>query len=280
MEELSQITVVEGHEANQHAFAIGVTKVTIERILRLDRHRADALALYLFYAYTARWQHTNEVWATNSYVCQGLGWGVDKLKLVKRVLKELGLISDSQPQRGKGGRLVRWTLRVNYFVTSGVISPPLVETAVNRDELLSIKKKETNTYVLPSALADLTDTWAEWLRYKRERRNPMTPTTCKLQVAKLLTMGVEHGRAAMLLAMERGWQGFGFDGYAPLALKGKTLDQLDKMESERRGKINLMTREYGQGARETGKVGKQMKALEAELREIRTARNVILDKLI
>jgi hypothetical protein len=189
-----------------------------------------------------------------------------------------------------------WRVKVRYVVgrwrhdDSGIIDTeaehqrsftlPVVKTTPNRELLVDETKKKTNTYALPSALADLADTWAEWLRYKRERRNPMTPTTCKLQVAKLLTMGVEHGRAAMLLAMERGWQGFGFDGYAPLALKGKTLDQLDKMESERRGKINLMTREYGQGARETGKVGKQMKALEAELREIRTARNVILDKEI
>jgi hypothetical protein len=155
----------------------------------------------------------------------------------------------------------------------------LSETTATKNDSIE-KKNNLKTYELPPAIADLTDTWAEWLRYKRERRNPMTPTTCKLQVAKLLMMGVEQGRAALVLAMERGWQGFGFNGRAPLALDGKTLDQLDKMESERRGKINLMTREYGQGARETGKVGQQMKALEAELREIRTARNVILDKLI
>jgi len=154
----------------------------------------------------------------------------------------------------------------------------LSETTATKNDL-SEKKNNLKTYELPSALADLADTWAEWLRYKRERRNPMTPTTCKLQIAKLLTMGVERGRAAMILAMERGWQGFGFNGHAPLDLRGKTLDQLDKMARERRDKLSQMTRRYGDKARETGAVGKQMKALDVELQEIVAATNVILDRL-
>src|SRR5580765_499306 len=153
----------------------------------------------------------------------------------------------------------------------------LSETTATKNDLH--KNNNKKTYELPSALADLADTWAEWLRYKRERRNPMTPTTCKLQVAKLLTMGVERGRAALLLAMERGWQGFGFNGHAPLDLRGKTLDQLDKMARERRDKLSQMTRRYGDKARETGSVGKQMKALDVELQEIVAATNVILDRL-
>jgi hypothetical protein len=154
----------------------------------------------------------------------------------------------------------------------------LSETTATKNDSIE-KKNNLKTYELPTALADLKDTWEAWLRYKRERRNPMTPTTCKLQVAKLLTMGVERGRAAMLLAMERGWQGFGFNGHAPLDLRGKTLDQLDKMAKERRNKLHEMTRRYGDKARETGAVGKTMKQLDAELREITAATNVILDRL-
>jgi hypothetical protein len=107
----------------------------------------------------------------------------------------------------------------------------------------------------------------------------MTPTTCALQIGKLLKMGAERGRAALVLAMERGWTGFGFNGHAPLDLRGKSLAQLDKMAKERSDKLSTMTRRYGSDARETGAVGQQMKQQDAELREIRAATDVILDRL-
>jgi hypothetical protein len=99
--------------------SVGVTKATFERIMKTcGRHRADALALYLFYAYTARWQHTtNEIWATTRYACDGLGWGKDKLIAVKKQLMALGLVENVMV-RDESGRVTQkgWRIRVRFIV--------------------------------------------------------------------------------------------------------------------------------------------------------------------
>jgi hypothetical protein len=156
-EQLSTLVVAEGSEENQYAFAIGVTKITIERILKLKTHRADALALYLFYAYTARWQYTNEVWANNEYTRQRLGWGIDKVKHVKKVLRQLGLISESKAIRGEKGRAKKWLIKVNYFVTTGLVSQPVVKPATYIEEVLGTRTKKNN-------LAECEEIWRYYPR--------------------------------------------------------------------------------------------------------------------
>ncbi len=107
--------VAEG-DANQ--WAIGVTKATFERIMKVEcprGHRADALALYLFYAYTSRWQNTSKVWATNSFAGKALGWSPRKVATIKWLLTELGLV-ENFPLTGKSGRFDKWLTKIRYVV--------------------------------------------------------------------------------------------------------------------------------------------------------------------
>jgi hypothetical protein len=142
--------VAEGSEDNQSAFAVGVTKITIDRILRLNTHRADALALYLFYAYTARWKNTNEIWANNQYAAKSLSWGVDKVRRVRQILLDLGLI-EAIHQRGERGRMTRPLVRVNYLVRPADQSlnlPVVVKSAPNEEVQVPLKKNSTVARIL------------------------------------------------------------------------------------------------------------------------------------
>jgi hypothetical protein len=99
---------------------IAVTKATVDRILKSD-NPADALALYMFYAYTAKWQETNSAYATTQYSKKGLDWGRDRMKNAKKTLMDLGLIKNVRRTHPETGRVLGWYIKVNYLMKN----PPL-----------------------------------------------------------------------------------------------------------------------------------------------------------
>ena len=77
-----------------------ISKPTLDRILKSDH--PDAIALYVFYYYTAKWQGTNYAKCTSSYVMKGLKIGKVKFLNWKRVLLGLKLIEDIIAKNEKG----------------------------------------------------------------------------------------------------------------------------------------------------------------------------------
>lgn len=84
--------------------------VTVERLFALG---SDVFLLYAFYYKTAKWQKTNEIWATNEYVTQKLGWGVKKVRDIKKILIDNGFIS--QEKQRENGSITAWTIRLRYI---------------------------------------------------------------------------------------------------------------------------------------------------------------------
>ena len=106
---------------------IVLSKYLIDLLLK-EKRFSDCIALYTFYYYTAKWQRTDQPRATVAYVAAGIGWGTDKVQLIKARLKELGLIEEIS-QRGADGKLTGHFVRVNFIwhsKSSGVHSPPKV----------------------------------------------------------------------------------------------------------------------------------------------------------
>lgn len=101
-------------EDSPDAHIIGLTKVTIDRILKLPSP-GDCLALYTFYCYTAKWQNTAAIRCTSEFVKNGLDWGSDRFNKAKKQLLALGLIEDIKA-RGDGGLVEGWYVRVRFFV--------------------------------------------------------------------------------------------------------------------------------------------------------------------
>ena len=65
---------------------------TFQKFMKYGKDFSNLVALYTFYIYHANHQKTNQPLATNNFVRNGLGWSLDKIKRIKRILKELGLI--------------------------------------------------------------------------------------------------------------------------------------------------------------------------------------------
>ncbi len=76
-----------------------------------------ALALYLFYYDRAKFQQTNQPWATVAYCSKGLGWGERQVRFARNNLKSLGLIEDIRPEIGS-----KTYTRLNFITTENTLS--------------------------------------------------------------------------------------------------------------------------------------------------------------
>jgi hypothetical protein len=65
---------------------------TFQKFMKYGKDSANLVSLYSFYIYHAGLQETNQPLATNDFVKRGLNWSLDKVKRVKKILKELKLI--------------------------------------------------------------------------------------------------------------------------------------------------------------------------------------------
>ncbi|MBD3195911.1 MAG: hypothetical protein GF317_12690, partial [Candidatus Lokiarchaeota archaeon] len=80
-----------------------ISKATIDILLR-EKDFHNLFSLYIFYYYTGKWQKTTKIKCTNTYTSKGLGWGICKVKEVKKRLTELGFIQ-SVVDRDENGRV-------------------------------------------------------------------------------------------------------------------------------------------------------------------------------
>jgi hypothetical protein len=92
---------------------IMINKATMDR-LKDEERPGDLLALYGWYCYTASWQETNVVWANVSYMSELTKWSVEKVRRIRKKLKELDLIEDVQ-KRVDGNKLGKRYVIVKYI---------------------------------------------------------------------------------------------------------------------------------------------------------------------
>ena len=94
-------------------YPIMISRVVFEALLKEEPSaRTDLIGLYMFYHSVRLKQHTTTVFATNSYVCKGLGWTVKRLNKRKRKLKELGLVTRIT-RLNQNGDIVGHYVRIN-----------------------------------------------------------------------------------------------------------------------------------------------------------------------
>ena len=139
-----------------------VISPSIINLLQPQENFSDLLALYIFYCHIANWQKTNQPRATIEYTAKGMSWGIDKVRLRKKRLLELGLIESVQ-RRGLNGNMLKQYIRVNYIWTKesilnaynisteiagvrelpgSVKSDPNTCSALNKEKTYSANKKE------------------------------------------------------------------------------------------------------------------------------------------
>lgn len=94
-----------------------LSKQTFELFLRVGKTErySDVLGLYMFYYYTAKWQHTNQPKCTTNFTAEGIGWTRDKVIKNKKVLVRLGLIEDIQDRDEVTGYVKGHYIKLNYI---------------------------------------------------------------------------------------------------------------------------------------------------------------------
>lgn len=129
-----------------------VNKTTIDRLFQEENQ--NTLILYLFYYKTAKWQKHNPIKANDDYCKRCLHWGIDRLQLAKKRLKEMNLIEVIKRTTDEG-KVQGWYVKVNYLIdettipkTTIPIKPQLVcqETnTINNNILNTNNNKNINT---------------------------------------------------------------------------------------------------------------------------------------
>ena len=208
---------------------IGLTKATLWRLLQLEEHRADAIALYVFYAYTARWQGGRDIRATNTYAARGLNWGTRKVSVVRQVLEELGLVK-AIPVRSGGGQVEEWHVRVFYLTGHWAPDEQAIESDPEEDRhnAFSQHVAETQAIIREKGIANkkekITKSWqpstdfldealqAEWAAFQLHRKQmgkPMTPLARRRMIEQLNTQfaGIPERIQALGQSIANGWQG-------------------------------------------------------------------------
>ena len=104
-----------------------------ELFMAHEKEGMEAMQVFMHLMYTARLQKTNQVWANNEYIMQGLKIGGDRLKRAKAWLHGKGMISYIQP-REAGGTMGKSYIRLNYIHQNEI-----VKQAVKSDSTGGVK---------------------------------------------------------------------------------------------------------------------------------------------
>ncbi len=87
----------------------------------------DAFLVFTHLLYTAKRQHTNQVWAALEYLKKGLSLGIPRIKAAKSFLREHGIIEYKQDSDETGKRLKTY-IRIKYLRNPGEKADPAEET--------------------------------------------------------------------------------------------------------------------------------------------------------
>lgn len=90
-----------------------ITKQTYDAFLTAESP-SDAIALYSFYYYTAKWQKTNQPKCNTQYAAKGLKWSDARVRRAKKDLMNLGLVEDIQQKCN--GKIVGCYIKLNYVI--------------------------------------------------------------------------------------------------------------------------------------------------------------------
>lgn len=213
-------------------------KATIDKLFQSE-NPADVVSLYIFYYYTAKWQHTNQPKCTTHYTANALKWGEAKTRKVKKQLSELGLIEDVK-SRDENGEISGHFIKVNYILKQSTLSNihtlknpqggeihSVAESEANalkeyikclKKEIEMLKNKEINKEnpiekILESYTQNETtlDLLHEWLKVRKAKRAAMTDYSIRLNLNKLETLAKQSNLSVNNYLKEviaRGWQAF------------------------------------------------------------------------
>lgn len=189
---------------------IMIPKATMDLLLKQDKP-AQLIALYTFYYYTAKWQHTNQPKATASYVAKGLKWDESTVKKYRTQLVNLGLI-DTVRKRDDNGTFIQCYTKINFIWSKAKTkdsihkvenppggsnhqwkNPPTNALSSNSINALSSNNKEKVTKVTlvsggnhPESVAEILDVWGKLSNGRKHKTGTKVFSRITTQIDRLL----------------------------------------------------------------------------------------------
>ena len=178
----------------------------LQRFLKYGKDYANLLALYSFYLYHAQLQKTNQPLVTDEFTRKGMNWAIDRVKRIKKILKEMKLIEVVQKQK-------YYYVHLFYIYTKKKIGEILGNTTENQNtsktEDLSPKKEKTESETKPKpSLLSVPSVLTKWIEYCdkngiRYGKNNLIYWENKLK--NRLTIDQEE---AVYIAINKRWKNF------------------------------------------------------------------------
>jgi len=183
----------------------------------VDRSKARGIARLVLVVLADRADESGKTWCGTQDIARRANIGRAN---VARVLKDLCTLGELTVEHGAG----RHGTHV-YRISPGIMAKPSqAETAsprsegcfkvkqrVLRDEahtpLYPIEPTKAAVVELPFSSPEFDESWKDWMRHRKEKRQALTPTAIRQQLAKLAEMGEERARAALSHSIACGYTG-------------------------------------------------------------------------
>ncbi len=140
----------------------------LQKFMRHKKDFANLLALYTFYLYHANRQKTNSILATDEFTKNGLNWALDRVKRVKKLLKELGVIVVQQ----KG--------YYSYIKLAYIYTKNKIDMLLGKDNTKDEKKESTK----PKVEEQKEEKKVEKVKPKREEKPKEEKKATKVEAPK------------------------------------------------------------------------------------------------
>ena len=147
--------------------AIVIHPHLLQRFLKHGKDYANLLALYSFYIYHAQLQKTNQPLVTDEFTRKGMNWAIDRVKRIKKILKDMKLIEVVQKEK-------YYYVHLFFIYTKKKIEEIIGKSTTSQNskesEDLSQKKakaeKKSEEKIKPNVI-NMLDTWLEYCDKKK-----------------------------------------------------------------------------------------------------------------
>lgn len=108
-----------------------------------EPNASDLITLYIFYYSTAKWQNTNQPKCTAAFVAKGLGWCINRVRRIKKQLRDLEMIEDVQQRDPVTYQIQAHYIRVHFIWNKST-------HRVKKQPIILSKKQQNPTKNKPS----------------------------------------------------------------------------------------------------------------------------------
>lgn len=186
--------------------AIVIHPHLLQRFLKHGKDYANLLALYSFYIYHAQLQKTNQPLVTDEFTKKGMNWAIDRVKRIKKILKEMKLIEVVQKEK-------YYYVHLFFIYTKKKIGEILGKCMKSQKHLesedLSPKKTKTKSEArLKPSVPSVPNILEKWLEYCDKRKINYGKSNINYWSKKLDKRLIIEQQEAIYKAIKNNWKDF------------------------------------------------------------------------